>query len=95
MQTQLKDIILNVGRTGKLTFVAQLAPIELEGSIITYATLHNLEYINDLDIRINDYVYLIKAAEIIPKVIGVNLDKRPNNAKNLSLITTVQVVINL
>lgn len=83
VQTQLKDIILNVGRTGKLTFVAQLAPIELEGSIITYATLHNLEYINDLDIRINDYVYLIKAAEIIPKVIGVNLDKRPNNAKKL------------
>ncbi|QMT98506.1 NAD-dependent DNA ligase LigA [Mycoplasma tullyi] len=83
VETQLKDIILNVGRTGKLTFVAQLSPVELEGSVITYATLHNLEYINDLDIRINDYVYLIKAAEIIPKVIGVNLDKRPKNAKKL------------
>ncbi|MDC4163190.1 NAD-dependent DNA ligase LigA [Mycoplasma sp. T363T] len=79
VETKLKNIILNVGRTGKLTFVAELEPVELEGSIITYATLHNIEYINELDIRVNDYVYLIKAAEIIPKVIGVNFDKRKDN----------------
>ncbi|QZX49097.1 NAD-dependent DNA ligase LigA [Mycoplasma sp. E35C] len=84
VQTKLENIILNVGRTGKLTFVAQLSPVELEGSIITYATLHNYDYINELDIRINDYVYLIKAAEIIPKVIGVDFKKRPNNAIKFS-----------
>jgi DNA ligase (NAD+) len=68
-----------VGRSGRITYVAKLEPTSLSGSIISSATLHNATYIMDNDIRINDIVSIFKAGEIIPKVIGPILTKRPQN----------------
>ncbi len=66
--TKLEDIFLTVGRTGKVTPNAKLAPVELMGSTIARATLHNLAYIKQKDIRIGDEIVLIKAGDIIPRV---------------------------
>ena len=77
--TKLKDIIMQVGRLGVVTPVADLEPVLLEGSVISKATLHNFSYIKEKDIRIGDYVYIFKAGEIIPKVFGVEIKKRENN----------------
>ena len=74
--TKLKQIIATVGRTGKITYVAKLQPIELDGSIVAAATLHNAQYIVAKDIRVNDWVKVFKAGEIIPKIIGPVLEKR-------------------
>ncbi len=76
--TKLKDIILQVGRQGTVTPVADLEPVNLAGSTISRATLHNYDYIKELDIRIGDYVVIQKGGEVIPKVVRVVLDKRPN-----------------
>lgn len=76
--TKLKDITFQVGRTGVITPVAVLEPVLISGSIVSRATLHNEDYIKDLDIRINDYVYIRKAGEIIPEVLRVELSKRTN-----------------
>lgn len=78
-QTKLLDIIATVGRSGKITYVAKLEPVAIGGSIVSSATLHNGDYIVDNDIRINDVVKIFKAGEIIPKVIGPILEKRPSN----------------
>ncbi|MDR0825941.1 MAG: NAD-dependent DNA ligase LigA [Mycoplasmataceae bacterium] len=86
-QTKLLNINANVGRTGRITYVAELAPVALSGSTVAAATLHNAEYIIDNDIRVGDTVKVFKAAEIIPKVIGPILDKRPNNTKVFQPIT--------
>ena len=74
--TKLKQIVATVGRTGKITYVAKLQPIELDGSIVAAATLHNAQYIVAKDIRVNDWVKVFKAGEIIPKIIGPVLEKR-------------------
>lgn len=74
--TKLNDIILTVGRTGKITPNAYLEPVELMGSVIAKATLHNHVYINDKDIRVGDYVEIIKAGDIIPRVEKVDITKR-------------------
>ncbi len=74
--TKLKQIVATVGRTGKITYVAKLQPIELDGSIVSAATLHNAQYIVAKDIRVNDWVKVFKAGEIIPKIIGPVLEKR-------------------
>ncbi len=66
--TKLEDIFFTVGRTGKVTPNAKLTPVELMGSTISRATLHNLAYIKQKDIRINDEIVLIKAGDIIPRV---------------------------
>ncbi|QJG66944.1 NAD-dependent DNA ligase LigA [Mycoplasma phocoenae] len=68
--TVMKNIFLTVGRTGMVTYNAELEPVELSGSIISAATLHNYDYISSLNIDINDLVYIKKAGEIIPKVIS-------------------------
>ena len=74
---KIHSIDFQVGRTGIITPVANFEPpIHLAGTNVTRATLHNFDYINELDIRINDYVYVEKAGEIIPKVIGVIKEKR-------------------
>ncbi|MFT3868160.1 MAG: NAD-dependent DNA ligase LigA [Nibricoccus sp.] len=75
--TQLRAITLQVGRTGVLTPVAELAPVELAGSTIARASLHNREQIARLDLRLGDTVYLEKAGEIIPEIVGVDLTRRP------------------
>jgi DNA ligase (NAD+) len=75
-ETQLQNIAVQVGRTGVLTPVAHLAPVELAGSTVARATLHNQDEIARKDIRVGDFVYVEKAGEVIPVVIGVNLEKR-------------------
>lgn len=74
--TKLLDIEINVGRTGAITPVAILEPVKLAGSTVSRATLHNADEIKRLDIRIGDYVWVKKAAEIIPKIIKVELSRR-------------------
>jgi DNA ligase (NAD+) len=81
------NITATVGRTGRITYIANLQPVILSGSTISSATLHNADYIRDNDIRINDIVKIFKAAEIIPKVMGPVLNKRPINTISFIPIT--------
>ncbi|TPE57414.1 NAD-dependent DNA ligase LigA [[Mycoplasma] falconis] len=69
--TTLKDIFITIGRTGLVTYNASLEPVELSGSLVSFATLNNFQYITDLQINKNDLVYIKKAGEIIPCVIGL------------------------
>lgn len=75
-ETTLENIIVQVGRTGVLTPVAELAPVFLAGSTINRATLHNADEIQRKDIRIGDFVLVEKAGEVIPEVVGVNIAAR-------------------
>ncbi|NLE26495.1 MAG: NAD-dependent DNA ligase LigA, partial [Clostridiaceae bacterium] len=79
-KTLLKDIIIQVGRTGALTPNAVLEPVRLAGTTVSRATLHNEDYIKERDIRIGDEVWVRKAGEIIPEVLGVDFSARPKNA---------------
>lgn len=82
--TQLLSINYQVGRTGAITPVANLSPVQLGGTTVKRASLHNADIIEKLDVRVNDYVFVEKGGEIIPKIIGVNLEKRdPANVKVL------------
>lgn len=76
VSTKLLGITFQVGRTGNITPVAELEPIELMGSVISRATLHNEDYVKARDIRIGDYVKLRKAGDVIPEVFEVDLDRR-------------------
>ena len=76
----LKDIVIQVGRTGVLTPKAVLAPVRLAGSTVSFATLHNQDFITSKDIRIGDTVIVRKAGEIIPEIVEVVMDKRPADA---------------
>ena len=76
----LKDIVVQVGRTGVLTPKAVLEPVRLAGTTVTYATLHNQDFITSKDIRIGDTVIVQKAGEIIPEIVEVMKDKRPSGA---------------
>ncbi|BAE81159.1 DNA ligase [Chlamydia felis Fe/C-56] len=80
-ETILEDILIQVGRTGVLTPVAKLRPVFLSGSKVSRASLYNEEEIERKDIRIGDTVYVEKGGEIIPKVVGVCLEKRPEGTK--------------
>lgn len=75
--TQIKDITVQVGRTGVLTPVAELEPVFVAGSTIARATLHNEEEVERKDIRIGDWVYIEKGGDVIPKVVRVELSRRP------------------
>jgi len=79
--TPLLSIDYQVGRTGAVTPVANLAPVQLSGTIVKRATLHNDDQMKLLDIRIGDWVYVEKGGEIIPKITAVELSKRPADAK--------------
>lgn len=79
-QTELLDIILQVGRTGAVTPNAVLKPVRIAGSTVSRATLHNIDNIKDKDIRIGDTVIIEKAGDIIPAVVGVVKEKRPANS---------------
>lgn len=83
-QTKIKDITIQVGRTGVLTPVAELEPIEISGSVVARATLHNEDYIKQKDIRVGDIVYVRKAGEIIPEVVSVIFDKRDKDSKEFT-----------
>ena len=78
-KTLLKDIIIQVGRTGALTPNAVLEPVRLAGTTVSRATLHNEDYIKERDIRIGDQVWVRKAGEIIPEVLGVDFSARSEN----------------
>jgi DNA ligase (NAD+) len=76
VETKVLGITVQVGRTGILTPVAELTPMQLAGSWVTRATLHNRDEIARRDIRVGDFVYVEKAGEIIPAVVGVNTARR-------------------
>lgn len=78
--TILRDITLQVGRTGVVTPVAELEPTFLAGSTISRATLHNEDYVRELDLRIGDTVQIEKGGDVIPKVSAVVIEKRPADA---------------
>jgi DNA ligase (NAD+) len=88
--TRLKDITVQVGRTGALTPVAELEPVFLAGSTIARATLHNEKEIKRKDIRIGDTVIVEKAGEVIPAVVGVVKEKRPRHAKPFDFYRHIQ-----
>ncbi|MFH1997024.1 MAG: NAD-dependent DNA ligase LigA [Candidatus Omnitrophota bacterium] len=85
--TELRDIIVQVGRTGTVTPVALLAPVHLSGTTVSRATLHNFDEIRRLDVRIGDMVYVEKSGEIIPKVLGVKRSRRTGKEKAYAIPT--------
>ncbi|MBS1651022.1 MAG: NAD-dependent DNA ligase LigA [Bacteroidetes bacterium] len=85
--TKLNTITYQVGRTGAITPVANLEPIQLAGTLVKRASLHNADFIEKLDIRLNDFVYVEKGGEIIPKIVGVDVDKRTQNNIPLTYVT--------
>ncbi len=87
VSTRLNSISYQVGRTGSITPVANLEPVQLAGTIVKRASLHNADQIEKLDIRIGDEVFVEKGGEIIPKIIAVDFSKRNPNAEVTKYIT--------
>ena len=87
VETKLIDVTYQVGRTGIVTPVANLKPVLIGGTVVKRASLHNLEYIENLGIRINDVVNIEKGGEIIPKIVSVNIKKRNNTSSTISFIS--------
>jgi DNA ligase (NAD+) len=85
--TILNSISYQVGRTGAITPVANLEPVELAGTIVKRASLHNADQIEKLDVRVGDTVFVEKGGEIIPKIIAVDLSKRPADSLTTQYIT--------
>lgn len=87
VSTRLREITYQVGRTGAITPVANLEPVELAGTTVKRASLHNADQIERLDIREGDEVFVEKGGEIIPKIIAVDLTKRPADSEPTKYIT--------
>ena len=85
--TVLHSISYQVGRTGAITPVANLEPVQLAGTVVKRASLHNADQIEKLDIRVGDEVFVEKGGEIIPKIVGVDTSKRANDSKATQYIT--------
>jgi len=86
VETQLLSIDYQVGRTGVITPVANLSPVLLAGTIVKRASLHNEDIIKKLDLHENDFVYVEKGGEIIPKIVGVNTEKREAMSSQINYI---------
>ena len=84
--TRLNEVTYQVGRTGQVTPVANMDPVQLAGTTVKRATLNNEDFIRSFDLHIGDYVYVEKGGEIIPKIVGVDIDKRPINAQSVQFI---------
>ncbi|OYT10768.1 MAG: DNA ligase (NAD(+)) LigA, partial [Bacteroidetes bacterium 4572_112] len=84
---ELLSIDYQVGRTGAVTPVANLSPVQLAGTTVKRASLHNADVIKSLDLHIGDFVKVEKGGEIIPKIIAVDLSKRKDNAEEVSFLT--------
>ena len=85
--TRLNEVTFQVGRTGAVTPVANMDPVQLAGTTVKRATLNNEDFIRNFDLHIGDYVYVEKGGEIIPKIVGVDLDKRKEDASPVRFIT--------
>jgi DNA ligase (NAD+) len=81
----VRDVVVQVGRTGVLTPVADLEPVELSGSTVSRATLHNFDEVQRLDLRVGDTVWVAKGGEVIPKVVGVVTSERPDGAEDIAV----------
>lgn len=90
-ETVLRKIELNVGRTGRITPTALFDAVTLNGTRVERATLHNQDFIDNLDVRIGDTIRVYKSGEIIPRVSGVVLSKRPENAAPFKIADTCPV----
>ena len=84
--TRLNEVTYQVGRTGQVTPVANMDPVQLAGTTVKRATLNNEDFIRSFDLHIGDYVYVEKGGEIIPKIVGVDIDQRPINAQPVQFI---------
>ena len=80
-RTRLLDVTFQVGRTGAVTPVANMEPVQLAGTGVKRATLNNEDFIRSFDLHIHDYVYVEKGGEIIPKIVGVDVDSREEGAQ--------------
>lgn len=85
--TRLNEVTYQVGRTGAITPVANMEPVQLAGTTVKRATLNNEDFIRSFDLHIGDYVYVEKGGEIIPKIVGVEVSKREPDAKPVEFIT--------
>lgn len=85
--TKLEKVTYQVGRTGAITPVANLDPVQLSGTVVRRASLHNADIIASLDLHIGDMVYVEKGGEIIPKITGVELSARPAGSEKVKFIT--------
>ena len=86
--TRLNGVTYQVGRTGAVTPVANMDPVQLAGTVVKRATLNNEDFIRSFDLHIGDYVYVEKGGEIIPKIVGVSVEKRPQDAVPVEFIKT-------
>lgn len=86
--TRLDEVTFQVGRTGAVTPVANMQPVQLAGTTVKRATLNNEDFIRSLDLHLGDYVYVEKGGEIIPKIVGVDIDQRPLIAQPVRFIKT-------
>lgn len=85
--TRLNEVTYQVGRTGAITPVANMEPVQLAGTTVKRATLNNEDFIRSLDLHIGDYVYVEKGGEIIPKIVGVDISQRPIIAQPVHFIS--------
>lgn len=85
--TRLNEVTYQVGRTGAVTPVANMEPVQLAGTTVKRATLNNEDFIRSFDLHIGDFVYVEKGGEIIPKIVGVDLEQRPIIAQPVRFVT--------